>query len=133
MTSDLKPCPFCGGEAEYEEIQFQDSDDIAWSVGCKLKVSEHEEDDSCCGYMSHHKFARKCEAAAAWNKRYPLECTACDKPGEHCSNQHGICSRVGGRPHCSAQETGRDEPKPCSDDDYELVHGSCTYCGGEHY
>lgn len=27
------------------------------------------------------------------------ECGACDKPGEHCSNQYGICSRHGGRSH----------------------------------
>lgn len=27
------------------------------------------------------------------------ECGACDKPGEHCANVHGICSRHGGRAH----------------------------------
>lgn len=34
------------------------------------------------------------------------ECGACDKPGEHCSNVHGICSRHGGRAH-SGEESAR--------------------------
>jgi hypothetical protein len=49
------------------------------------------------------------------------ECGACDKPGEHCANVHGICSRHDGRPakdvsyhvcgdpmaHCDADCMGR--------------------------
>jgi hypothetical protein len=69
MTPELKRCPFCGGEAEYEEVK--DGGGLAWwTVGCKLKVSEHDEDDSCCGYQSTKVYARKSEAATAWNKRY---------------------------------------------------------------
>lgn len=69
MTPELKRCPFCGGEAEYEEVK-DGGGLVWWTVGCKLKVSEHDEDDSCCGYQSTKVYARKSEAAHAWNKRY---------------------------------------------------------------
>src|SRR5690606_24312999 len=36
------------------------------------------------------------------------ECGACDKPGEHCANVHGICSRHGGRAH----EQSNSDPAP---------------------
>jgi Lar family restriction alleviation protein len=34
MTDKLKPCPFCGGEAELFEIKGANSDLIAYMVGC---------------------------------------------------------------------------------------------------
>jgi len=50
-------------------------------------------------------------AAAIANEQTPdsssVECGACDNPGEACSNQHGICSRVGGRPHETTDNRAR--------------------------
>lgn len=57
--TDLKPCPFCGGEAD---IPWADSDNSRKSVMCAQ-----------CG-VETDLFARTEEAAAAWNKRQPLEC-----------------------------------------------------------
>lgn len=38
------------------------------------------------------------------------ECGACDKPGEHCSNIYGICSRHGGHPPRTSGETSECLP-----------------------
>lgn len=38
------------------------------------------------------------------------ECGACDKPGEHCSNIYGICSRHGGHPPRTSGETSASLP-----------------------
>lgn len=56
---ELKPCPFCGGEADYEEADL--AGDSRKSVGC------HNED--CYGYQSVATHATYGEAAKAWNKR----------------------------------------------------------------
>lgn len=58
----LLPCPFCGGEASFEAVE--QSLGGGWSVGCS------DEDGHCYGYQSLQTFARKAEAAAAWNRRY---------------------------------------------------------------
>lgn len=62
---DLKPCPWCGGPADIEEIGGRDGAGASFSVGC------HDGDGSsvCFGYQSLTQFARKSEAIAAWNKR----------------------------------------------------------------
>jgi hypothetical protein len=61
MIEELKPCPFCGGPAELEEV-----DGGGWSVGCEEKeLSVHY----CMGYQSLTSFATKAEAIAAWNTR----------------------------------------------------------------
>lgn len=59
----LKACPFCGGAAEY--------DDFNGATGPQHFVSCEER--TCPGY--HHEpyttYARKADAARAWNKRAP--------------------------------------------------------------
>lgn len=67
----LLPCPFCGGEAEYEEVRGGFRDEIRWTVGCKLLATADDEDDSCCGYQSIKTHTRKQEALTYWNRRYP--------------------------------------------------------------
>ena len=52
MTAELKPCPFCGGDAEF--VQYSP---LQWSVectSCKARVA-----------IKHSKYG----AAVAWNKR----------------------------------------------------------------
>lgn len=73
---DLLPCPFCGNKATFEEVK-DSGGTVWWTVGCMLKVSEHDEDDGCAGYQLLKVFSRKSAAAAAWNKRAaPEPCPA---------------------------------------------------------
>jgi len=58
----LKPCPFCGGKASYEEFEG------TWSVGCE-DVDSNGIEVVCIGFQSLTTFARKIDAAAAWNRR----------------------------------------------------------------
>ena len=53
MTDELKPCPFCGGKAEFEK-------DEGWFVFCEK-----------CGSMTV-LFDTKPEAKETWNSR-PIE------------------------------------------------------------
>lgn len=57
---DLKPCPFCGGEADIEELA-GGMGDCAFSVGCQ---KEH-----CFGYQSYARFSLRSDAIKAWNIR----------------------------------------------------------------
>lgn len=63
MSDELKPCPFCGGEADIEETSFMEH--ATFSVGCRSM----EGPDECIGQQSLLTFARKSEAIAAWNRR----------------------------------------------------------------
>ena len=62
-TAELKPCPFCGGKAEYvdygQEGEFED-----WDVECTechaLMIAPGKEPG---------EVTTKLEAAAAWNRR----------------------------------------------------------------
>ena len=50
----LKPCPFCGGEAELE------INGLYWDVNCKR----------CLANVGAYKCYNKKQAVEAWNKRY---------------------------------------------------------------
>src|SRR3954471_6321829 len=58
-------CPFCGGLAQMETVQVHTFDISRYSVGC----SSDGDDGECMGYQSMTTFARKTDAAKAWNKR----------------------------------------------------------------
>jgi reverse gyrase len=56
--SDLKPCPFCGGEAQHEHLE-----NGRHSVGCA------DADGTCMGFQTLQTFATEREATDAWNTR----------------------------------------------------------------
>jgi len=60
----LLPCPFCGGEAVMEEIEEKIFGSVRFSVGCAT-----EDEATCMGYQSLTSFARRGDAASAWNTR----------------------------------------------------------------
>lgn len=62
----LLPCPFCGGRAGFESAPAGHSVDLqsgVWSVGCMNDKVD------CHGYQMLATYARKSEAAKAWNTR----------------------------------------------------------------
>jgi hypothetical protein len=59
----LDKCPFCGGNADYEEVTPVKYPTTTWGVVCL------NEDEDCIACVSMKTYARKEEAAAAWNKR----------------------------------------------------------------
>ena len=62
--SDLKPCPFCGGEAQTTLRNIGDSGEDFWSVECF--------DPECgCDFCLYHTEA---EAIEAWNTRAERTC-----------------------------------------------------------
>lgn len=64
MADELKPCPFCGGEAEIVDIGYEES---IIGVGCsKCPVILAE-------YSDYKPFKNEVEAIEVWNKRAPLE------------------------------------------------------------
>ena len=56
-TNKLKPCPFCGGEAEIIEVKDNPPETIA--IQCK----------SGCGVSVHHKWMEENVLVEAWNTR----------------------------------------------------------------
>lgn len=60
---EVRPCPFCGSPAEYEQDPFDADKDtpVVQTVGCK--------NEDCIGYMPRKFFATKRDARAAWNRR----------------------------------------------------------------
>lgn len=56
---NLKPCPFCGGEASYKIPDPQNGYDVGW-IGCK----------KCRCFMNFYNNTRGInEATEAWNRR----------------------------------------------------------------
>src|SRR2546422_6249734 len=55
--NQLRPCPFCGGEAAYEEVEDRSVSDpgaVRFSVGCG--------NEDCVGYQSMVSFPRRIDA-----------------------------------------------------------------------
>lgn len=66
--SELKPCPFCGGEAQIDSTELHDeyrADDFTWLVICSSAA--------CYGnaYQLDHTFYNRQDAVEAWNTRTP--------------------------------------------------------------
>lgn len=57
----LKPCPFCGRSACYEQISGQSHDGVEWSAGCNT--------EDCWGQQTFSKWPTKTLAAESWNCR----------------------------------------------------------------
>lgn len=64
--TDLKPCPFCGGEADVMLSQSR------WGQSYTI---HHESIGKCpAGYVGSMQFATEAEAIAAWNARAERTC-----------------------------------------------------------
>jgi len=71
---ELKPCPFCGGEAKVMCLTIgQPSDeDRVWAVWCV--------DDLHAEYSHGHyidNYGTRCEAVSAWNRRIDRQVDVC--------------------------------------------------------
>lgn len=67
MRYELKPCPFCGGEAETCSHYFDDGDMTLWQVRCKERPYNVEH--PCYTADSFISFTTEAEAVEAWNTR----------------------------------------------------------------
>ena len=77
MSEELKPCPFCGGEAytEGDKSKLQDGFGF-WYVSCKNN----------CGVSGY--FRTKEDAIKAWNRRYNENGVNREKPKENETWRH---------------------------------------------
>lgn len=64
MSEELKPCPFCGGEAHIKEVV--SACEKLYTVGCP--------DSECMGYETWLLKPTVDEAVAAWNRRAERTC-----------------------------------------------------------
>lgn len=106
-NAELKPCPFCGGEAWLYSYEFHRGTG-GYSVLCKNKnchlvFGEHEKD----GYLEG-EFYTKAEAIEAWNTRHERTCKfmpyseksddgICSKCGAYMYEQDNYCPDCGAR------------------------------------
>ena len=72
MTDELKPCPFCGGDAETCSYYFEEKDRTSWQVRCKERPYDVEH--PCYTADSFISFATEAEAVEAWNTRAERTC-----------------------------------------------------------
>ena len=86
MSEELKPCPFCGGEAKF--VESRDSvipgklEVVAWNVQC-----------SKCGAstLPNNYYGDKKEAANRWNTRAERTCRY--EPTNRCTHVCTSCGR----------------------------------------
>lgn len=60
MSEELKPCPFCGGEAKHNEGGNSVYGRFWWSVGC-----------SSCGVVMHDREVWKKDGSCILDENYP--------------------------------------------------------------
>lgn len=106
MTEELKPCPFCGGPAEIDSIEFRHPDeygnDITFSVSCQ--------DKGCIGWFTGCEgYGTRDAAVRAWNKR--PGCEGCRRKNE--PNRAYICR------YCSRMWLYKDMYEPNDNDEKE--------------
>lgn len=107
MSDELKPCPFCGGEAEcIDDTGVLVNGRRTWVVWCP--------DEECPVVLSTPLCETQEEAAAAWNTRSERTCEKV--PGKmHYGERRPKCSNCGYglgddrwryRPSCGARVVG---------------------------
>lgn len=67
--TELKPCPFCGGEAETKASRYEPIELTVWSVRCKTRRNADKQMGWCVASSSLVKYATEAEAIEAWNRR----------------------------------------------------------------
>ena len=99
MSNELKPCPFCGGEAEAYYV-------IDGSFACSC---------TSCSYASCAGFNTEQEAIEAWNRRAERTCKlvkSFEEPGFMKSAMEYECSECGGITNAQIFYES-DEPRYC--------------------
>ena len=86
--SDLKPCPFCGGEAKTEQVERIHYGTV-YRVGCHT--------DGCKGWWYESVLYRtEAKAIEAWNTRTPEQAIAATLGSGECrvvaSSTDGLCT-----------------------------------------
>lgn len=64
---ELLPCPFCGSPASFEHDATGSAG--AWRVYCRDTTGQTADDGCAIALTNSDDYARRCDAAAAWNKR----------------------------------------------------------------
>lgn len=84
MGENLKPCPFCGGEAQVVRKPYEPK----FCVGCG--------DDACLGFSGlGWLYETEDHAAAAWNRRAERTCREEWVPGSVGGTSVPVCSNCG--------------------------------------
>lgn len=99
MTAELKPCPFCGGEAELQSSTSDPfgEDRVSWRVVCR-------EIFCCQGGTCNVWEATPDDAVRKWNNRAERTCIIINQPDAEGCN-FWVCSVCGfpytdGNNHC---------------------------------
>lgn len=67
----LKPCPFCGGRANFEPRRGDEQ--AMWIVRCDRRFLPNGANALCMVNMRTHKHETQVAAATAWNTRSPVD------------------------------------------------------------
>lgn len=96
MTDELKPCPFCGGEAETCSYYFEEKNMTLWQVRCKERPYDVEH--PCYTADSFISFATEAEAIEAWNTRAERTCRILQAYGDESAELDYLMDEIAGTP-----------------------------------
>ena len=115
-TDELKPCPWCGGEASVKAMEYGD-DYKVWGVFCESDL----ESEYGHGHFLDN-FATEAEAIAAWNTRTPEQAIAATL-GKQKAKAH---------PYGYELDTGTFDVSRCECGCLNDISATyCNDCGGE--
>lgn len=118
MKEELKPCPFCGGEAKILSIKEECEGEFYW-IACKE-----------CGALIPVYYLEK-NAVDAWNRRTePEEFEWCHDCKEYDKEKH-CCHRWTKVIRNTVEELKQERPKGKWIDTVEGTY--CSYCNGYPY
>ena len=113
MSKELKPCPFCGGEAKMY------SKEIKLTQMLDKHVTFHNVICESCGATAGVFFPTEADARNVWNRRVkPMVRGEWIKLGMHCGEEQYKCSACG--MECYVPE--------CM---YEPLYAFCPNCGAD--